>query len=214
MTFEVALQGRVGVDALVTGGQQRRQALLEALRESSPTTQFTKVIALIRRELDVGEKAARDVAVLLIRLYAEQDRHDEDVKAIAKIAAESVTDGFEWKRETPKNLEAFFDGLLGLRKGFALSAKAIAVLSEQPQHFVESRVITDLRPLFSPGSTDPVAMTVVHNLHVAFFDRAGNKDFYCACSEADLRELQRDISRALDKHGKVKALTKLPVVQE
>jgi hypothetical protein len=91
--------------------------------------------------------------------------------------------------------------------------KAIKLQRAGERIFCDSRIITDIRPVFGNDiSEGPASAVITHTLRLGFHsDGDGpHQSFYLTLDEADLHSLSDDIHRAIDK---AEALTKKTLEQ-
>jgi len=86
-----------------------------------------------------------------------------------------------------------------------ITAKAENVMSEHQNVFVESRILTDLRPIFSEDidESEPVT-TIIHNLSINYFADGTMKKMVFALDSEDLDKLGEIIERAKSKEKRLK----------
>lgn len=103
---------------------------------------------------------------------------------------------------TPEQLTRFEKNLSRILdvSGLVLAAKAIAVASDCPRLFSEARILSDLRPVFSEDVTAaPLGAVVTHNLRISYNEEGNEKEFFVYLDSKDLKSLQEQIGRALQK---------------
>jgi hypothetical protein len=89
------------------------------------------------------------------------------------------------------------------------AAKANRLMTEYGSVYINSRVITDIRPIFGPKVEDvPKAGVIVHNLHIHYQAEAeGNhKDIFLALDSKDIKTLKEALIRAEKKESALQAL--------
>lgn len=94
--------------------------------------------------------------------------------------------------------------------------KAIDVATEHERIFLDGRILTDVRPVFLGDQTDqPAGAVLVHTLRVDYHEAGHRRSFFVAMDAADLEQLRKVISRAVDKTASVRGLVTdagLPIV--
>jgi len=94
------------------------------------------------------------------------------------------------------NLEAIFAVLEPLR----MSHKIFGLLSENNRTFVDARIITDIRPIFSSDlKFDQRSALLVHRLKIASQENGDEKEYYFSFDSNDLKKLKLQIERAEEK---------------
>lgn len=97
-------------------------------------------------------------------------------------------------------LQRRLERLLQSGEALAVTAKALAILSDHEHPFLGARILTDVRTVFRANLADPPAGAVtIHMLGVHFHDGNSHKDIFLALDLKDLRELRDTIDRALEK---------------
>lgn len=79
-------------------------------------------------------------------------------------------------------------------------AKGQDIFSENDQTFIDSRIITDIRPVYGEDVDDPpTGMVVVHNLRLRYFREGQERSFTVALRIRDLQDMSQVIERARRK---------------
>jgi hypothetical protein len=87
-----------------------------------------------------------------------------------------------------------------------LRSKASELISEDAKVFQSSRIITDMRPIFSGKNTLELSGgLIVHILKLQFYTATGANETYVSMDDDDLRELKQVIERAQQKSQLLRA---------
>jgi len=89
---------------------------------------------------------------------------------------------------------------------WALLYKASDVLSEEHRKFCDTRILSDLRPVFADSDESIKAAVVVHNLKISYHQDGDHKSFYVAMDDDDLKTLKKIIERAERKSVALKSM--------
>jgi hypothetical protein len=82
----------------------------------------------------------------------------------------------------------------------SLSIKAADLSTEGTNVFLNSRILSDIRPIFdSKVENGIIGAVVVHSLKIEYQEGNFRKEFYVTLDNLDLRKLSEDISRAVAK---------------
>lgn len=86
-----------------------------------------------------------------------------------------------------------------------LSVKAYKLLRENNYVYKNSRIVTDIRIVFSDdlGSKNRKAI-LIHNLHINYMSDKLNKEFFVSLDLDDLKDIQGQIERAIKKDKIIK----------
>jgi hypothetical protein len=90
----------------------------------------------------------------------------------------------------------------------AVSAKAQVLQREYPYIFHGSKIITDLRPVFSQSTKEPPDGVILdHTLKLVYHEGLGkHKELYLALDSSDLVELKKIIERAEEKEQALRVM--------
>jgi hypothetical protein len=80
-----------------------------------------------------------------------------------------------------------------------LAAKASTLQREHTNILMDTRVITDIRPVFLEGPDSAQGAMIVHLLKLSYFHDNEAKEIFVAMDSDDLSELERTITRAKAK---------------
>jgi hypothetical protein len=90
---------------------------------------------------------------------------------------------------------------------YTTTAVATDLQTQNARNFQSARIVTDLRPIFQDGvKAPPTGAVIVETLQIQTWIRDGSSELiFVSMDEADLKQLQSTISRALDKTKTLKA---------
>lgn len=90
--------------------------------------------------------------------------------------------------------------LLQSMHAIAVTYKALQLMEEAQQVFVDGRIITDIRLVFNDEVADQKRHAlVVHNCRIETREGRQKKDLFFSCTKNDLLEIRNQIDRALQK---------------
>lgn len=88
-----------------------------------------------------------------------------------------------------------------------LSGRAWGLLTENQRNFVDSRIVTDIRPVFGDDEPPrPQAAIVVHSLKIIFIEDGETREFFVSLDSKDLQEMIDVLRRAQSKAEGLKPL--------
>ena len=194
----------------------KRNALLKQLKGLPRTTDGDKLAALVTAPTGLKEEDAKELLNFLLTIFLEQEYGDHSRGAIVNDVVAAIPKGAKATPQTKREVTAFLNDLLQFEAGFAEVAKAYSLKSDYPHNYQAARIVTDLRPVFAPlKQTKPIAFTVQHTLRITHAHRGELEDFFCNCSEEQLRKMQGLIERALTKGKNLRETAKgLPFFEE
>ena len=202
----------VGIAPLGTASPQTIQALAAEFSANLDISfSFADGVArLVHRSLNVpgtdADKKALADAIVGIHILKQ---------ALGKSAAEVAHDVAEAIRlNTSANLSedqlgAFAENATTLLNVVPLqaSAKSLALRGDHNHIFLRSRIFTDIRPVFADDLNSPLlASLLTHTVKISFRSNGQQESVFFVADAEDLKQLKKDISRALDK---AQAISKL-----
>lgn len=94
---------------------------------------------------------------------------------------------------------------LSLEGALPIGAKARDVLTENERFYLDSRIITEMRPVYGDPSSKPQAAVILHTLKIVAYESFRNAEFFVTLDNRDLKQLRADIDRAIKKTGGLKS---------
>jgi hypothetical protein len=206
--------------SLVDLPEKDLEALVGALRVTSPTLLVTDMSAGVAQTTGIAETVVRTILRLLGSLARGRAAAHQSVEVFLPgvrrtLAAGQALTTDELEKHWPRISRHIADALN--TKAISISSKAMSVLVSNERVLCNSRVLSDMRPVFD-DDIEPAGFLILHQLKLAFHD---NDDYdrtsyiYLALERSDLVRLKDSIDRALKKHSKIEALARkceLPVL--
>jgi hypothetical protein len=200
-----AFQTLVGLE------QKTFNSLLSAFEKSKPTLtprQFREQISKTVGE--VSQAVLWRVLMAVLPLFEIK----QDEKLTAKQLADDICLSLKKSKpkgfpvETAELLASRLKQLLELDKSLGVVAKAVDVMTDHEHLFCSSKILSDIRPIFTDTLEFPSAAVIIHNLQIGFHDSATNKhtEFYIALDTDDIQQLKETIARAEKKTLALKSM--------
>lgn len=174
--------------------QGRFAALLDALREASPAISLKQFAESIQTE--ESKDFLRKTLTVLAALFSIRERESLDAETISKAVVETTL------KERPEHfsnltevLEGRLKALLSL-ENIGITAKGTDVLTEHERAFCHARVLTDIRPIFSPTLKSPEGAVIIHMLQIGFRENGKHEEIYVALDTEDVVKLRKILERA------------------
>jgi hypothetical protein len=192
-----------GFKLLISIDSRTVEEFIDAFKQAQPSRINDLVSAVTSRVNTLTIEEVKDVIETLISLYNLRDYLQENNDAstdevIEKISQSvqndeelNITD--EQKQEFEKRLATF----LGFDAVLSFTSKAIEVIRDHERLFTNSRVHTDMRPVFESDLEDsPAGVAIVHMLKIEYADLDGKHEFFVALDSVDLEQLREQLDRA------------------
>lgn len=209
-TISVPKQEIPVLQKLAEISEQQLSELVAALNSSEPRltrSAFVKAVAP-----KVPSISAEDVNSLVGTVcslhwtrYSEEISVEDLINAIVTALSQSGAE-VSFKPETLHLLKSRLTVLLSLEDSLGVTAKALDVMTEHANVFCKSRILSDIRPIFSKDGDGATAAVIIHTLNIGYHENRKHKDFYVALDESDLRALREVLDRAEKKAQVLRAL--------
>lgn len=191
---------------LVEFQEEKYEIIEDALAQWEPSLELEDLIESLSSELETTETETASFLSVLVNIYSLQYVHEIPLDEIFQEIFERI-DRIQGKdeglsEEHKESFRTFIEDISSLDQTLGVMAKGLGLVEEGERIFSDSRVISDLRPIFRPDTeTDIIASAVRHNLRISYRARVESQvdDFYVALNDSDLRELKKEIERALAK---------------
>ncbi|HEX7862392.1 MAG TPA: hypothetical protein VF773_18790 [Verrucomicrobiae bacterium] len=174
--------------------QARYDAFLNAIREAGPAISLKQFAETIKTT--ESKDVVRKILTVLAALFSIRERESLDAEAVSKAVVETTV------KERPEHfstlapvLESRLQALLSL-DNIGITAKGTDVLTEHERTFCHARVLTDIRPIFSPTLKAPEGAVIVQMLQIGFRENGKHKEFYVALDTEDVVKLRKILERA------------------
>ncbi len=198
----------MGIAKIINIDDNAFNALLSVLSKTEPTIDFDKYKSEIVNQL--GEPEQGDLIDAMLSLYGactglDISRNDF-VEDLYKAIQESRREELQF---SPEIGDRFKDRLLKLlgNDQFAELMKAAEIQSEQNHIFLESRILSDIRPIFGPDvEATPIGGIVTHNLNICYSKGRMRKEFFVAMDNNDIEQLLAVLNRAKKKADSLKKM--------
>jgi hypothetical protein len=190
------------------------KGLMTAFAETAPSLHRTKYIS--RLAAKSPKSTQKDILVIctaLFSLYALMDEKGfpvADLSGVLVQAVKETPDGSRLAGDKFGILNQRLTSLLSFGGSFNVMVKAVNVRNEYERTFCNSRILSDIRPVFTTTPDSAAAAIVVHNLQIGFHDGASgeHKEIYIALDDDHLLELKETVERAQKKSVALKAILK------
>ena len=207
-TVAIPKQHRPIFKILLSLDATKLSSLLEILKNAKPSLIQADLAETIASQLDLATEQGIAIAELFTSLHVASNRDSDNrgslVRGVIEALKTDTVDGApnaDWGE-----FEAFMLEALSPDTSFSLGTRALDVMREYEHVYCESRILTDIRPVFT-GNEEPSAFVFVHNLKIGHDMSVVKKhhEFFVALDSADLRELRDVCERAIRKEAKLNA---------
>ncbi|MDF5709757.1 MAG: hypothetical protein PUP90_19340 [Nostoc sp. S4] len=216
MDFKIPEEYKSGIKFILNTDDDTIDIIISALRDFPPTVEniIYKISERIVQTKKIDRRIARDIVAILVslrQLYKENLSNE----AIVTLLSKSIEQDAEFI-VNPEQIERFQQRLSTLLKALEniafsldISDKASDLLIEHERIFSDSRIITDIRPIFDSETERKVeAAILIHTLKIQYRDAEGTKEFYLGLDSDDLDILYQQIGIAIDNRDALESVLK------
>lgn len=154
----------------------------------------------------------------LLSMYPAMISSCKHVGEFAADLANSVSGKKDWTTEDVKQLQVNLETLLRV-PSISLGAKATNLLFQNERSLINSRVITDMRPVFELDSDEVGGGIVIHTLKLEYIaDQSDDQQSFSVSLDLhDIDQMIENLERAKRKGEKLRTLVSaasIPVIDE
>ena len=178
--------------------------LKEAAYPFSPTdSQDLDYSSLVAAEIQFPEQVVEFIASLFYLYQGLDSGHtvDEMVQSIMQFF---LRDQPVESLSTDSQVERFGNNLLYIlntNTSLDLTAKVSLIKNDQSHAYLQSKIYTDVRPVFGRSDAKVYGAVIIHTLKLSYQDGEQRKDFFVALDQSDLLSLRDVIERAEAKEA-------------
>lgn len=194
---------------LVSGLTEAQLSELEQALSSAPESPYSEDFSSITAK-NISFLETKDSRLLIEALMALYLAKCNSNKSVQQVSADVHDNLFsaphsEVKHKNIQSLDStqFIEKLIRILSvpSFDLMAKATGLITENEKNYSESRVISDVRYIFSSGDNpqNVIGGVLVHKLKIDYFENSVQKEFFVSMDLKDLNELALTIQRAIAK---------------
>ena len=210
-SFKIPQQYQFGITLIIKIDEPLFNRLLSAITEVHPFVDIDSLVLEISPKIE--EVSINDLQEILKAIHSIYSlriqgnlKNTEIITGL--INAVSSDDTFsQLSAEELAHFEQRLTKLLAIDGSISISSQALILLQEYDSIFLNSRIITDVRPIFKAETKEEIAgALVVHTLKIAYQDASGSKEFYVALDSSDVKKLQEQLSQSLIEAKVIQAM--------
>jgi hypothetical protein len=212
MYFKIPEQQKSEIEFLVTTDDETINVITSALLDLPPSIDIAyKIADRIVQAQKLDRQTALNIVVTLIslrRFYKEENFSNE---VFVNLISTSIKQDIEFSEEQIESFKKRLSNLLKALEGIAFSLdiaeKASDLLIEHERIFSDSKIVTDIRPIFDSETEKKVeAAILIHTLKIQYKDSEATKEFYVALDSDDLDNLYEQIVIAIGNRDALAAV--------
>lgn len=188
--------------------------LLAALQQVPSTYNQSTLSSAVAESVDtIAASDVEEIVPTLLSLYAYRDYSQSAILDVAEGVAQAMEENrSERLGLSPEQRESLTNRLAELLNVEPLNVAVRAGrLSLENEHWLqETRIVTDIRPVFEPENVDapPRGAVILHTLRISYRADNETKNFFVALDTDDVARLLEQLERANSKAESLKAVLK------
>ncbi|MCX6234783.1 MAG: hypothetical protein NT175_08675 [Bacteroidetes bacterium] len=194
-----------GFTILLKSPQKKIDSLISELAKIPKGLLPSEITEYISKKKVFSKDDPSYIVKVLLSLYTLKE---SETKPLSEIVINIQSALNEAEDITPKPNENFINNFIQLLslKTIGLTCKAFSLLMEYEKTYVESRIITDIRPVFTDDLEENIDMgVIVHNLRIEYHKgQSTHEEIFIALDSDDLRELKERVIRAEKKEKAIR----------
>ncbi len=207
MRLNIPKKHFTGVRTLNSLSEERTYAIYNALSTVKPSMSHHALILAFKSNTDLSEEDAQNAVLALVSLYFAWSQTDLSIDNFIYTVIQAVREHKLDENSDLSKLERNLHQLLQLHRSIGVTAKAPDVMTTFDHVFRACRVVSDMRPVFSPDTIpEPLAVVVTHLLKIEFDKNHKRQAFYVGMDSSDIRKLQVTLDRALKKEEQLESI--------
>jgi hypothetical protein len=217
MYLRIPEQYRSGIEYILNINDETINVVLSAFRDFPPTVENVvyKISEKIVQTQKLDSHTTLNIVGTLVSLRQLYKQESLSSETVADLISKSIETDLKLVTN-PEKIERFRQRLLNLLDALEtigssldISDRASDLLIEHERIFSDSRIVTDIRPVFDSETERKVeGVILVHTLRIQYRDTEGAKEFYVALDSDDLDNLHDQIIVAMDNREALESILK------
>ena len=193
---------RSGMAKLLSLDELSFKELVAGLKEIQPTINIAELKSIVAPKITTFE-VSDDILVAILSLYGARIGLDMPLDEFIDeifVAAEDIPDvSIDLRDERLGIYKELLTTLLSI-SSFTEFVKATDLITEHQNILLETRIISDIRPIFGADVTDPpLGALIIHTLKICYSNFGQVNEFFITIDEADIEKFIKVLKRAKDK---------------
>ena len=210
-SFKIPQQYQFGITLIIKIDEPLFNRLLSAITEVHPFVDIDSLVLEISPKIEeVSINDLQEILKAIHSIYSLRIQGNlKNTEIITGLINAVSSDGTfsQLSAEELAHFEQRLTKLLAIDGSISISSQALILLQEYDSIFLNSRIITDVRPVFKAETKEEIAgALVVHTLKIAYQDASGSKEFYVALDSSDVKKLQEQLSQSLIEAKVIQAM--------
>lgn len=209
--FQIPEKYKLGFEKLALLDNEVFAKLLETLKNSSPTIHIEDTVGIAYKQygIDIGDSS--DIILAIKSLYPLREAEYVPEDQLAAIISKALQDDstIDLSDGIIEQLQNRLSEILDIGGSLEIASKAEDLKSEYANILSDSRVLTDIRPIFKKEIVSDNGIggaLICHVLRIKYENINGSQESFFNFDSNDLIKLHEQLKRALEKEEVLKQL--------
>jgi len=211
MRFNIPEEDLQNIKKLADLENKKLKRIEEALKKESPTVDLKLLTASVVKSTSIDSKLVNSIITILWQFAIIKKKIDltatDFVNSLITSLNETKSD--YWDKKDTENLKKKVDHIINIldsKNSIAYSAKSAELVLDQQFLFCESRMITDIRPVFDQEAKDIECLIPFHILSISYHDDSGYHQIRFAMDINDILQLRKQLDGAEQKEKQIREI--------
>lgn len=189
-----------GLQALLSLDESAFQKAIERISATQPTVTFSKLVHELSKQLSIPRESVLLLLSTLIALHEVSQNSLVLPDQLSKDVADALSEKRNLQAEEKERLRARVEYSLQKTDSLGTLAKARNVLTDNQRTFLECRILSDIRAVYTTSpEAEPGAAVILHTLKLVYWQNFQKEEFFVTLDTEDLKSLRATLERAEKK---------------
>lgn len=203
--LEIPERRKKGFEYFIALEDELRNKLISELNNIPIELSLEEIVEELSKKLNLNKNELFEIIKTFFSLFFVNESYEIDLNTFIDDITEALEETKEKKLKPDENFNNQLKKLLSSKGSFYVVFKANRLISEREKLLVNTRILTDVRPVFNEEKDCKIeSFLVIHNLKIEYHERDEHKEIYFALDNNDLKRLKEFIEKAEEKEKVIK----------
>ena len=201
--LQIPERHKKGFGHLISLDNELRNKLIKELNSLPIGLSLEEITKKLSQKLNLKKSELFQIIRTFFSLISNQEESRVDLNIFVDDIIEALKE--DEKLEPDIALKSQLTEILSSRGLFYYTSKATTLVNEREKLLVNTRIVTDVRPVFNEEKDCKIEnLLVIHNLKIEYHEGSEHKELYFALDGSDLKRLKEHIQRAEEKEKAIR----------
>ena len=188
---------------------EQQDSIFQKLNSISPTLSFKELEEIITNEIKKDSQHFLEFIInLSMNFFYYQGTIEEFSEKVVIPSIIIEKSNIEIEEKDYGKARLIIERILNLEKTIGIISKISYLSDENPNHYIKSHIISDLRYIFYSEPTKiPDYALIKHTFKIDYFSNMEMQEIFLTVSIEDLQEIENNIKRAINKEKTLRELS-------